>query len=356
MKICNYEFVILVLLMFIIVYLYDQLKTIFTNEGFQNLAQVANADLNMLRNIFGIASSNSNSLNIGTKLNVANDVSISGRVAIGSSFDGVSNTITDSVWDNNSLCIVGQGVYPNRKIHLWDSVVVDQGLSVNGLINSASSINIGDPNLPSGSSKTSATANNKILTFDNSFNGTPGQGIPANKIRLHNNNNAWIGGFGLEGNAVAYNSGCSHRFYVNSGANYGDLALDIDNSKNITMKGDLYVKNNVILDGDNKWILHTPDDGRKTMYVAPWNGKDNWDWGSQVSINNDGTLNAKQIKIGSWLIRDGNGHLQFIKDGTTYNDDYGKIPKDSGFLAMAQDGNIWLSRYSEGWIADYVKK
>jgi hypothetical protein len=29
---------------------------------------------------------------------------------------------------------------------------------------------------------------------------------------------------------------------------------------------------------DNKWIIHTPDDGRKTLYMAHWeNGKWNWD-------------------------------------------------------------------------------
>ena len=39
-----------------------------------------------------------------------------------------------------------------------------------------------------------------------------------------------------------------------------------------------------------------------------------------------------------------NGHLQFIKDGTVYNNDYNKIPVDTGFFAMTQDGNLWINR------------
>jgi hypothetical protein len=60
-----------------------------------------------------------------------------------------------------------------------------------------------------------------------------------------------------------------------------------------------------------------------------------------------------QLKVGSWTIQDNNGHLQFIKDGTQYDNDYGKIPQDTGFIAMAQDGNIWSNRSTgRGWLAD----
>ena len=48
--------------------------------------------------------------------------------------------------------------------------------------------------------------------------------------------------------------------------------------------GDLVVKGNIILDGTNKWIIHTPDDGRKTMYIAPW-GNGDWNWDKQVVFN-----------------------------------------------------------------------
>ena len=42
--------------------------------------------------------------------------------------------------------------------------------------------------------------------------------------------------------------------------------------------------NIIVLDGDNKWIFHTPDDGRKQLYIAPWtNG--GWHWAHQAVFN-----------------------------------------------------------------------
>ena len=66
-------------------------------------------------------------------------------------------------------------------------------------------------------------------------------------------------------------------------------------------------------------------------------------------INSNG-----ELKLGSWLIKENaNGHLMFLKDGTKYDNDYGKIPQDTGFVALAQDGNIWTNRSTgRGWLAD----
>jgi hypothetical protein len=171
------------------------------------------------------------------------------------------------------------------------------GLIVPGQLQITDSINLGDPSNMSGTANASGTASGKMLMFDNTFNGTAGQGIPANKIRLHNNNNAWVGGFGLEGGGVTYNSGDSHRFYVgSSGTKYGDLALNIDGAKNTTVNGELYVKNNLVLQGDNQWILHTPDDGRKTMYIAPWTNN-TWDWANNISFDNNSTINCNKLQL-----------------------------------------------------------
>ena len=55
---------------------------------------------------------------------------------------------------------------------------------------------------------------------------------------------------------------------------------EISRLKTLSIDTNLYVKGDIIFDGDNKWIIHTPDDGRKTLYMARWeNG--NWNWGSQ---------------------------------------------------------------------------
>ena len=79
--------------------------------------------------------------------------------------------------------------------------------------------------IPAGSIGNLTPANGIRLVFDNSFNGTAGQGMAANKIVLHNNN--WLAGFGLESGAVTYHSGGNHNFYTATASAYGNLRLSI---------------------------------------------------------------------------------------------------------------------------------
>ena len=45
--------------------------------------------------------------------------------------------------------------------------------------------------------------------------------------------------------------------------------------------------------GSNSWIFHTPDDGRKSLHIAPkTNGK--WDWGKQITLFNDGKMHIRR--------------------------------------------------------------
>ncbi|WP_233194489.1 hypothetical protein [Aquimarina sp. I32.4] len=60
-------------------------------------------------------------------------------------------------------------------------------------------------------------------------------------------------------------------------------------SNTISVNGDIS-GNNIISQGKNSWIFHTPDDDRTTLYIAPrTNG--NWDWGKQTVFLNDGKVN-----------------------------------------------------------------
>jgi hypothetical protein len=104
----------------------------------------------------------------------------------------------------------------------------------------------------------------------------------------------------------------------------------------------------LFLDGkNNTWLINNyPDDNRLGI-----RGNKNGNWTDfNFVIDNDGNcgvrnqLNTNKLKIGSWTIQEINGHLQFIKDGTVYNDDYSKIQPDTGFIAMTQDGNLWINR------------
>jgi hypothetical protein len=60
----------------------------------------------------------------------------------------------------------------------------------------------------------------------------------------------------------------------------------------MVVAGGLKVKDDIQFTGGNNWILHTPDDGRQTMYIANMkNG--NWDWSKQVTIDPTGDVTAQ---------------------------------------------------------------
>ena len=53
--------------------------------------------------------------------------------------------------------------------------------------------------------------------------------------------------------------------------------------------------------GSNSWIFHTPDDGRKTLYIAPkTNGR--WDWGKQFKLLNDGKMAIRSLETETCVI------------------------------------------------------
>lgn len=105
------------------------------------------------------------------------------------------------------------------------------------LHNALGSAFIGDISYASTTIPTTATAlsnaNGYRLVFDNTFNGTPGTGMAANKIVLHNNN--FLAGFGIEAYAVTYHSGGSHNFYINTNNTntYGIAAMTLNTAGNI---------------------------------------------------------------------------------------------------------------------------
>lgn len=94
-----------------------------------------------------------------------------------------------------------------------------------------------------------ATATNKIEVYQNSDGADP-------KMYFDK-----TGKFGISGTGGSYIS-----------------------SAGSSISGDLSVGSNLILDGTNKWILHSPDDGRKTLYVAPF-GTSDWNWGLATTID-----------------------------------------------------------------------
>ena len=77
-----------------------------------------------------------------------------------------------------------------------------------------------------------------------------------------------------------------------------DGITDINNltSKQFSTSGNANVQGDLVFNGTNKWILHTPDDGRKTMHIAPGNEKGEWQWQAQTTIDYDGA-----VRVGNYL-------------------------------------------------------
>jgi hypothetical protein len=75
----------------------------------------------------------------------------------------------------------------------------------------------------------------------------------------------------------------------------GQLAHKFQADGTVYAKGSAFIGDNLILGSDNgnRWILHAPNDNRRTLYIAPWkNGT--WSWGDQVRIEADGSLCTKK--------------------------------------------------------------
>lgn len=63
---------------------------------------------------------------------------------------------------------------------------------------------------------------------------------------------------------------------------------------------DITTDGNLILGGNNKWLLHTPEDSRKSLFIAPWSnnidgsGNAGWHWAKMFVIDSNGnaTING----------------------------------------------------------------
>lgn len=68
---------------------------------------------------------------------------------------------------------------------------------------------------------------------------------------------------------------------------------DVNVNGALNAKRGVTVTDDLVFNGSNKWILHTPDDGRSTMYVAPSVGSSGtWNWNKAFTYENNGYFSA----------------------------------------------------------------
>ena len=69
----------------------------------------------------------------------------------------------------------------------------------------------------------------------------------------------------------------------------------------LTAKQGIAVRDDIVYNGGNNWILHTPDDGRRTLYIAPSRayGNTDWNWGAQTRFEPDGTVHFANAQVSS---------------------------------------------------------
>ena len=65
---------------------------------------------------------------------------------------------------------------------------------------------------------------------------------------------------------------------------------DITASRHLNASGNANVSGDITFNGPNKWIIHTPDDDRRIMYMAPGNDKGEWMWDKQTQFFNNGNV------------------------------------------------------------------
>jgi len=65
---------------------------------------------------------------------------------------------------------------------------------------------------------------------------------------------------------------------------------DISATKHLNVGGNANITGDIAFNGPNKWIIHTPDDARRIMYIAPGNEEGKWMWDKQTMLSNNGNV------------------------------------------------------------------
>jgi hypothetical protein len=82
---------------------------------------------------------------------------------------------------------------------------------------------------------------------------------------------------------------------------------DITATRHLIASGNASVAGDIHFNGANKWIIHTPDDDRRIMYMAPGNDKGEWMWDKQTMFLNNGNIQSTGAIVVGNAASDANG-------------------------------------------------
>ena len=108
-----------------------------------------------------------------------------------------------------------------------------------------------------------------------------------------------------------------HHFHENGTAHHRGSVVADEHSHT---KRNSYVKGDIVKNGGNNWIFHTPDDKRHTLYIAPskTKGKQDWDWSKQTRFEANGqvvfngdTLHQRNSYVKNDIIKNGGNNWIF---------------------------------------------
>ena len=102
--------------------------------------------------------------------------------------------------------------------------------------------------------------------------------------------------------------------YMNSNGDMKSINMNTDNA---TINGNANVTGDIVFNGANKWIIHTPDDNRRIMYMAPGNDKGEWMWDKATVFTNDGNLSIQGDINTNGNVFEKKNKARFIRVGNT---------------------------------------
>jgi hypothetical protein len=122
----------------------------------------------------------------------------------------------------------------------------------------------------------------------------------------------------------------------------------------LRVRGTHFATGDMVMNGGNNWLFHTPDDNRRTMYVAPSGtyNQENWNWGASTEFNPDGSIFMKNYLNAPSLRRVGGDWLRINDGGVGRTALYGNLS-----INDAPDGNSglavgsWTDKVGQGSIA-----